>query len=151
MVHRIGAGGPDQREKETPSGPQIWGWKGYSERGRHQVVLRIRGGGAIQREGDTKWSSELVLEGLFRERETPSGPQNWGWRGYSERGRHQVVHRIGGGGAIQREGGTKWSTELGWVVVASSCFWYLLLVMVAGWLVGYLLTFGDVGWLAGWC
>ncbi len=54
-------------------------------------------GGAIQREGDTTWSSELGLEGLFRERETPSGPQNWGWRGYSERGRHQVVHRIGVG------------------------------------------------------
>ena len=44
-----------------------------------------------------------------------------------------------------------WLVGIGWVVVASSCFWYLLLVMVAGWLVGYLLTFGDVGWLAGWC
>ncbi len=118
MVHRIsggGAGGAIQRERE-----------------RHQVVHRIGCGGAIQREGGTKWSSELGLEGLFRERETPSGPQNWG-------------------GAIQRERDTKWSTELGWVVVASSCFWYLLLVMVAGWLVGYLLTFGDVldGWLVG--
>ena len=73
-----------------------------------QVVLRNDAGRGIQGEGDTKWSSELgveglfregdtelVLEGLFGERETPSGPQNWGWRGYSERGRHQVVHRIG--------------------------------------------------------
>ncbi len=77
------------------------------------MVLRIRAGRAFQREGDTKRSSELGLEGLFRERETPSGPQNWGWRGYSERGRHQVVLRFEAGGAIQREGDTKWSTEFG--------------------------------------
>ncbi len=86
MVLRIGAGGTIQREGDT---------KWSSDLGLD---------GAIQIEGDTKWSSELGLEGVFRERETPSGPQ---------KGRHQVVLRIGAGGAIQREGDTKWSSEFG--------------------------------------
>ncbi len=47
----------------------------------NQMESKLGLDGANQREGDTKWSTELRVEGLIRERETPGGPQNWEWSG----------------------------------------------------------------------
>ncbi len=41
--------------------------------------------------GVPRWSPELGVEGIIRERGSPSGPQNWGWRASSERGDHQEI------------------------------------------------------------
>ncbi len=95
MVHRIGAGGPIQRGGDTK-------WS-----------TAFGSGGAIQREGDTKWCTELWVEGLFRGRETTWSTELAVEGLIRERGGHQVIHIIGAGGTIQREGDTKWSTELG--------------------------------------
>ncbi len=75
------------RENLTTSNRR-WGKK--TEWGT-QVVPRIGGGGHHQREGVTKWSPELGVESIIRERGSPSGPQNWGWRASSERGDHQEI------------------------------------------------------------
>ncbi len=113
-----------------------------------EVVPRIGGGEHHEREGVPKWSPELGVERIIRERGYPSGPQNWGWRASSERGGTQVVPRIGGGEHHEREGVPKWSPELGvesimrekgsprdccWAIVVGSC---RLFVVVVGVVVG---------------
>ncbi len=68
------------REGSTKWTPGL-GMYGAGERGEHQVEHRIGGGRADEREGNTKWPTELEVEGLMRERGTPNGPQNWRRKG----------------------------------------------------------------------